>query len=294
MTALVTPFENGEVAWSTLDRLVERQVEEGIEWLVPCGTTGEAPTLAEAECERLLNAVQTQAKRRCRILAGTGTNCTRSTIERTRQAATAGADAALVVAPYYNRPTQEGLFRHFAAVAEAVDIPIVLYNVPPRTGVHIGNDVVVRLFDQFENIVAIKHATGSVDGVSDLHLRSGIAILSGDDPLTFSLMSLGAVGVISVVSNLVPRLVVSLTDAMLAGQPERAMQFRPVFEELALRLGRFGPNPLPIKAAMAHCGLLQEEFRLPLCPLDERSRRAIGAMLDRQEFLAVLEETTNV
>lgn len=294
MTALVTPFENGDIAWSTFDRLIERQIEDGIQWLVPCGTTGEAPTLLQDESHRLLKAIQTRANGRCRILAGTGTNCTRTTIERTRRAAAAGVDAALIVAPYYNRPTQEGLFRHFAAIADAVDIPIVLYNVPPRTGVHIGNDIVVRLFDQFQNIVAIKHATGSVDGVSDLHLRSNIAILSGDDALTFSLMSLGAVGVISVVSNLVPKLVRSLTDAMLAGQPEHAMQFRPVFEELALRLGRLGPNPLPIKAAMACCGLLEDEFRLPLCPLDERSRRAIETMLRKQEFLSVLEETTSV
>lgn len=290
MTALVTPFKCGSVDWACLDRLVDRQIECGIEWLVPCGTTGEAPTLSETERRRVAEAVISQADSRCRVLVGTGTNCTQRTIDQTRCAADAGADAALIVAPYYNRPTQEGLFLHFSAVAEAVDLPIVLYNVPPRTSVNIGNDVVVRLFEQFENVVAIKHATGSVDGVSDLRLRSGIAILSGDDALTFALMSLGGVGVISVISNLVPKLVKSLTDALLAGDQSLAAGVRSTFESLAIKLGRFGPNPLPIKTAMAACDLLVEEFRLPLCPLGERSRVAIVEVLHQHGLLPVASE----
>ncbi|MBI4718231.1 MAG: 4-hydroxy-tetrahydrodipicolinate synthase [Planctomycetes bacterium] len=253
MTALVTPFHDGDIDWPRVDMLVDRQIEGGTDWLVPCGTTGEAPTLTADEHHQLLEAVLTRAAGRRPVMAGTGTNSTAETVRRTRLAQEAGADAALVVAPYYNRPTEEGLYRHFASVADAVDLPIVLYNVPIRTGVNIPTDVVVRLRRTYPHVVGLKHATGSVDGVTDLMARCDIAILSGDDPLTWPLMSLGA-------------------------------GHRRVYE-LAIGLDRFGPNPLPIKSAMALAGLLNEEFRLPLCGLGEDARQGIERLLVRMELL---------
>ncbi len=281
MTALVTPFSRKEVDWDRLDGLVDRQIEGGTDWLVPCGTTGESPTLTPQEHEKVLAAVIARSKGRCPVLAGTGSNCTSETVRRTRQAAAAGADAALIVAPYYNRPTAEGLFRHYAEVASSVDIPIVLYNVPLRTGVNITNDVVVRLREAFPQIVAIKHATGSVAGVTELLTRCDITVLSGDDALTYPLMALGATGVISVISNLVPRRVKSLVEAVLAGDGAEAIRCHRKLCDLAEGLGRYGPNPVPIKTAMAMCGWIEEEFRLPLCPVGADARAGIERVLLR-------------
>lgn len=285
MTALVTPFHDGDIDWPRVDMLVDRQIEGGTDWLVPCGTTGEAPTLTADEHHQLLEAVLTRAAGRRPVMAGTGTNSTAETVRRTRLAQEAGADAALVVAPYYNRPTEEGLYRHFASVADAVDLPIVLYNVPIRTGVNIPTDVVVRLRRTYPHVVGLKHATGSVDGVTDLMARCDIAILSGDDPLTWPLMSLGAVGVISVVSNLAPRWVKALVDTAAGNDLAAARRWHRRVYELAIGLGRFGPNPLPIKSAMALAGLLNEEFRLPLCGLGEDARQGIERLLVRMELL---------
>lgn len=285
MTALVTPFCNGEVHWTRLDTLVERQIAGGTDWLVPCGTTGESPTLTREEHRRVLEAVIARAAGRCPVMAGTGTNSTTETVRRTREAAAAGANAALIVTPYYNRPTPEGLFRHFAKVAESTDLPIVLYNVPIRTGVNIPNDVVVRLRKAFAHVVAIKHATGSVDGVTGLLGECDIAVLSGDDALTWPLMCLGAVGVISVVANLCPSLVESLVAAALEGNHAAGSQYHRKVHDLAEGIGRFGPNPLPIKTAMAIAGLIEEEFRLPLCPLDSQAREGVECVLRRHEIL---------
>ena len=207
MTALVTPFREGEVDWACLDALVDRQIEGGTDWLVACGTTAETPTLTRSERAKIIDVVIARAGDHCRVMVGTGSNSTAVTVGQTREAAAAGASAVLVVAPYYNRPTAEGLFRHFAKVAESVDLPIVLYNVPKRTGVSISNDVVARLRRAFPHIAALKHATGSVDGVTELLELCDIAVLSGDDALTWPLMSIGAVGVISVISNLAPSLI---------------------------------------------------------------------------------------
>ncbi len=285
MTALVTPFTDGEVDWAGLDRLVDRQIEGGTDWLVPCGTTGESPTLSQDERRRVVESVIARSAGRCPVMAGTGTNATAATVQRTKEAAALGADAALVVAPYYNRPTPEGLYRHFAAVAGSVELPIVLYNVPVRTGVNIPNDVVVRLRDSFPNVAAIKHATGSVDGVTDLLARCNIRVLSGDDAITWPLMCLGAVGVISVVANLCPSLMKDLVTAALEGDHKTASQYHRKVYDLADRLGRFGPNPLPIKTALAVAGWIQEEFRLPLCPLDTEARSGIEAILRQHEVL---------
>ena len=190
----------------------------------------------------------------------------------------------MIVAPYYNRPTAEGLFRHFATVAEAVDLPIVLYNVPARTGVNIPNDVAVRLRGAFPHIVAIKHATGSVDGVTELLEQCDLAVLSGDDALTWPLMSIGAVGVISVISNFSPSLIKSQVSAALEGNYPAASEYHRKVYDLAVSLGRFGPNPVPIKTAMAISGLLEEEFRLPLCPVDAEAREGIRRVLRRHEL----------
>ena len=284
MTALVTPFRDGQIDGEALDGLVERQIDGGIDWLVPCGTTGESPTLTDAEHQRVLEAVLTKTAGSCRVMAGTGTNCTAETVRRTRHAKKAGANAALVVAPYYNRPSPEGLYRHFAETAGSCDLPIVLYNVPARTGVQIGNDDVVRLREAFPNIVAIKHATGSVDGVTELLSRCDIAVLSGDDPLTWPLMAMGAVGVVSVISNLLPALVKSLVSAALQGNSAAALRLHRRVHEVAVELGRYGPNPVPIKTALAIAGLIREEFRLPLCPVDAEARAAIERAVRQQEI----------
>ena len=285
MTALVTPFSTGQVDWARLDALVDAQIEGGTDWIVPCGTTGESATLSHEEHDRVLDAVIARVDGRCSILAGTGSNSTTEAIRLTRHAQSAGTDAAMLVAPYYNRPPDEGLFRHFAAVAESVDLPIVLYNVPARTGISISNDVVVRLRKAYPRIVAIKHATGSVDGVTSLLARSDIAVLSGDDALTYPLLALGAVGVISVVSNLVPRWTKSLVDAWTNGKPDDALSWHQRIADLADGLAAYGPNPIPIKTAMAIRGLLDEEFRLPLCPVSREARSGIEELLRRRELL---------
>jgi len=285
MTALVTPFRDGEVDVACLSRLVERQIAGGTDWLVPLGTTGETPALSEAEREQVLEGVLCTVNKRRPVMAGTGTNCTKSTIEHSRRAAAMGADALLVVVPYYNRPTQEGMYRHFAAVAEAVDLPIVLYNVPARTGATLSNETIARLRSGFANVVAIKDATGNVDALSDLLLRCDIRVLSGDDTLTWPMMALGAVGVISVISNLRPSWMKALVTAALAGDAATALANHRRVYDLATGIGRFGPNPIPVKTAMAIVGLIAEEFRLPLCPLDAEARSGIEKVLRRHEMI---------
>lgn len=290
MTALVTPFRDGEVDWAALEMLLTRQLQGGTDWLVPCGTTGETPTLDDRERARILEAALHAARghadvRQVGVMAGTGCNCTKSTVEMTRKAKAAGADAALIVTPYYNRPTQEGLFRHFATVAETVELPIVLYNVPVRTGVNLSNDTVVRLRERFPHIVGLKDASGSVDGVTDLVQRSDITVLCGDDVLTWPMMSLGARGVISVLSNLIPQLMKSLVTAAAEGDISAANSYHQRVYALANGLGRLGPNPIPIKTAMAVAGLSAEEFRLPLCALDADGRRTVERLMRRHEML---------
>jgi len=285
MTALVTPFQNGEVDWVRLGNLVEHQVSGGIDWLVPCGTTGESPTLLQNERDQILESVVTRANGRCSILAGTGSNNTADTIEKSIRAVSHGADAVMLVTPYYNRPPQEGLYQHFASVAEKIDLPIVLYNVPARTGATISNDVIIRLRKQYPHIVAIKDATGDISRTTELIQQSDIMVLSGDDSLAWPMMAVGAVGVISVISNLCPSLVKSLVAAAQKGLMDEAMQLHRKVHDLAESLGCLGPNPLPIKTAMAMVDLVLEEFRLPLCPLDVDAHAQIERVLRRHELL---------
>ena len=285
MTALVTPFHDGAVDWACLDRLVDRQIEGGTDWLVALGTTGETPTLTAEEREKLVDRVVGRASGKCRVMVGTGSNNTSDAICRTRWASSHGADAVLVVTPSYNKPTQEGMFRHFASVAESVQVPIVLYNVPARTGVHLDNATVVRLRTSFAQIVAIKDATGSVDHLTELQRRCDIKVLCGDDVLTWPSIALGAVGVISVLANLCPSLMKSLVIAGLDGKMEEARTLHNKVDDLAGGIGRFGPNPIPIKTAMAIAGLLKEAFRLPLCRLDANARLEVDRVMRRHELL---------
>ncbi len=279
-TALVTPFRDGQIDWPTVDRLIDRQLDAGIDGIVPCGSTGESAALTGAEHQRLVEAVIRRVDGRCKVIAGTGSSSTAHAIDLTQRAASAGADGALVVTPYYNRPTQEGLFRHYAAVADSTSIPIILYNVPARCAVDLQNETILRLADRCENIVAVKDASGGVGRVSELAAHPRLTVLCGDDSLTLPMMSLGAVGVISVISNLVPAWMKSLVDAV-PSDPLAARNWHARACGLADDIGRWGPNPLPIKTAMALQGLLAEEFRLPLCPMGDEQRRHIQASLSQ-------------
>ena len=289
MTALVTPFREGEVDFERLAANVRVQAEAGIVGVVPCGTTGESPTLSHAEHRRVIEATVEAAAAagvaaggsRVKVIAGTGSNSTREAMELTRHAADAGADGALMVNPYYNKPTQEGMVRHFTAVADAVDLPILLYNIPGRCGVALTPATIVRLA-QHPNIVGVKEATGSLDIASEVAARCDperFAIISGDDSLTLPLMSVGGRGVISVLSNLMPERVVALTAAALRDDWREARRLHLELFPLCRGLLTLATNPIPIKAALAATGRDTGELRLPLVELEEGERGALERML---------------
>jgi 4-hydroxy-tetrahydrodipicolinate synthase len=280
MVALVTPFKDGEVDWKTLDALVDFQIDAGTDVIVPCGTTGESPTVTHQENDEIVAAVVKRAKGRAAVMAGTGSNSTLEALEMTRHARENGADGALLVAPYYNKPTQEGLFRHFSMLAEKVDFPQVLYNIPGRCSVEVSSDTIVRLREKHKNIVAVKHATGSMDGASELLGRCDIDIISGDDSMTLPLMAVGGVGVISVLANIVPKDVKAMTDAALAGDWPTAQKWHHRMFALAKGLLTLEVNPIPIKTAMAIKGMITDEFRLPLCSMQPANRDKLAAALD--------------
>jgi 4-hydroxy-tetrahydrodipicolinate synthase len=266
MVALVTPLADGRVDYAAIERLVDWHVEQGTDGLVPVGTTGESPTVDVAEHEKIIATVVKRAAKRIPVIAGAGGNATAEAIELTRFSKAAGADATLQVAPYYNKPTQEGLYRHFAAIAEAVDLPMVLYNIPARCIVSMAPDTVARLA-KLPQVVAIKEATGSMDQTSEILARCDLTVLSGDDSLTLPLMALGAKGVISVVANLVPKDVKRLTSAMLAGDLAAARAAHQKLFPLC-RAMFVETNPIPIKTAMKWAGLMEsDEKRLPLTDL---------------------------
>ena len=279
MVALVTPFRDGQVDAEALDRLVDEQIEAGTDVLVPCGTTGESPTLSHDEHDQVIEAVVRHAPGRCRVMAGTGSNSTAEAIRLTRHAHEVGADAVLLVAPYYNKPTQQGLFEHFSAIARAVPIPQIPYNIPGRCGVEISVDTLVRLRQGHDNIVVVKHATGSTDGASELLGRCELALLSGDDSMTLPLMAIGGCGVISVLANLVPGDVKALVDAAAAGNLAEARRLHHKTFRLAKDLLSLATNPIPIKTALAMTGRMAEEFRLPLCPMDAPAKERLRAAL---------------
>jgi 4-hydroxy-tetrahydrodipicolinate synthase len=274
MVALVTPFKNGKVDFAALERLVEWHIEQGTDGLVPVGTTGESPTVDVEEHEKIIATVVRRAAGRTAVIAGAGANATVEAIELTRFSKGVGADATLQVAPYYNKPTQEGLYRHFATIAEAVDLPMVLYNIPPRCVVSLSPETVARLA-LLPQVVAIKEATGSMDQTSEILARSSITVLSGDDSLTLPLMALGAKGVISVVANVVPKDVKRLTDAMLAGNLAAALQAHRKLFPLC-RAMFVETNPIPVKTAMKWMGLLEsDEKRLPLTDLSPAAAESL-------------------
>src|SRR5216110_2498908 len=267
-TALVTPFRDNAIDVSAFEKLIETQIAAGITGIVAVGTTGESPTLSHEEREEAIRLAITTANKRCQVLAGTGSNATQHAVADTKMAEKLGADGALLVAPYYNKPSQEGLFQHFKAIADATSLPILVYNIPGRCGVDIGPDTVVRLATECRNIVSIKEASGSVERVSDLRARlpEAFTILSGDDSLTLPFLSVGAVGVVSVASNLFPAEVVALVQAFRSGDTKRALDMHlkmlPIFKDLFIE-----PNPAPVKAALSWRGAMSAECRLPLCEM---------------------------
>jgi 4-hydroxy-tetrahydrodipicolinate synthase len=277
--ALVTPFRGEGVDRTALVSLLERLLEAGVDGIVPCGTTGESPTLSAAEHREVVELTVSIVAGRARVIAGAGSNCTAETVELTRHAAEAGADGALLIAPYYNKPTQEGLYKHFARVAEHVELPIVLYNAPGRCGVEIAVPTIVRLRRAWPHIVAVKHATGSMDGASMLLAESDIQVLSGDDSMTLPLVAVGAVGVISVIANLLPREMVELVRAARGGDLDHARELHRRLFPLAHGLLALETNPVPIKTALSMVGWCGGELRLPLCPMSEAHREQLQELL---------------
>jgi 4-hydroxy-tetrahydrodipicolinate synthase len=280
-TALITPFRSGDIDEIALRRLVDFQIEHGISGLVPCGTTGESVTLTETEHNRVIEIVVDQSAGRVPVIAGTGSNNTAATIERTRQSQAAGADAALIVVPYYNKPTQEGMIRHYSAIAEATSLPIVLYNVPGRTGVNLLPESFAQL-SAIPNIVAIKEAGGNLDQVSEIltSVSEDFGILSGDDSLTLPIMSVGGHGVISVVSNIAPAPVAQLVNACLRGDFHCARDIHHRIFDLC-RAMFIENNPTAVKTAAAMLGLCSDEVRLPLISMGEANRRRLAEALSR-------------
>ncbi len=277
--ALVTPFKNGEIDWDDLGKLVDWHVSEGTDGLVPCGTTGESPTLDHDEHERVVAFVCERARGKLKIMAGTGSNSTREAIRMTKAAKKAGAHGTLQVGPYYNKPSQEGYFRHFGAVAEACDLPQVIYNIPGRTGSEIAAETIARLAEAYPTIVAVKEATGRLDMASQVAALTDLTILSGDDSLTLPMMSVGARGVVSVVGNIVPRDMMALVKAFLAGKVEEAQTWHRKLFPLCRDMLGVSSNPIPLKAAMKLLGRGTGELRLPMFPLDAAGEARVHATL---------------
>ncbi len=279
-TALVTPFRDGAIDVPAFEKLIESQVAAGITGIVAIGTTGETPTLSHHEREQVIRLAVEVANGRCQVFAGTGSYSTSDALAATQAAEKMGVDGALVVAPYYNKPSQEGLFRHYQAIARATSLRIMLYNIPGRCGIDINAATVERLAASCSNIVSIKEASGSVDRVSELRARlpEAFTILSGDDGLTLPFMAVGAVGVVSVASNLIPAEVCALVSAMENGDTRKAEQMHrrllPLLKDLFIE-----PNPVPVKTALSWRGLMSSEVRLPLCEMTAANAEKLRATL---------------
>ena len=284
-TALITPFKSGEVDVEALEGLVEFQIRQGIDGLVPCGTTGETPALSEEEDRLVIETVVRVANGRVPVVAGTGSNSTGMAIKYTKMAEKAGADGSLQVAPYYNKPTQEGLVRHFAAIAESTSLPLILYNIPGRTSVTISAQTMARLAE-IPGIVGVKDSTLSMNMISDIKHLCGeeFDILSGDDPMTLPLIALGGTGVISVASNVAPAAVSDMVEALISGDWYRGRelhyQLLPLFRALFLEV-----NPIPVKAAASLLGLCSDEMRLPLVPMSGENLRKLREVVENTTHL---------
>ncbi len=278
--AMVTPFRNGKVDEAKLRELVEFHIAHGTDGLIPCGTTGESPGLTHDEHRRIVEVVIEAARGRIRVVPGTGSNSTAEAIGLTKHAERAGAAGALVVNPYYNKPTQEGLYRHFRAVAESVAIPILVYNIQSRTAVNVETDTLARLVRDVASVAGVKEASGSLDQMSQVIAACGpdFSVLSGDDNITLPLLAIGGSGVVSVIANIVPRETADLVHAALDGDWKRARDLHYRLFPLA-RAAFLETNPIPIKEAMAMAGMLEPEFRLPMCRMSDANREKLRAIL---------------
>jgi 4-hydroxy-tetrahydrodipicolinate synthase len=285
-TAIVTPFRGGQLDEAALERLIKLQIKGGVDGIVPAGTTGESPTINNEEHIKIIALSVKFAAGKIKVLAGTGGNATSEAIYLTQEAEKAGADGSLQVAPYYNKPTQEGLFQHFKAIAKATKLPIVLYSIPGRCGIEIAVETVKRLAADCKNIVGIKESGGSCDRVSQLRAAIGLnfRILSGDDSLTLPFMSVGANGVVSVASNVIPKEVSQMVNAFARGDAKKAMalhaRYYPLFKDLFIE-----SNPTPVKAALAMMKIIEEEYRLPLVPMNPKNWDVLRTTLKRCDVL---------
>jgi len=282
MTALITPFKNGKIDEETYAKLIKRQIDNGIDWVVPVGTTGESATLTHNEHKRCIEiAVEVCKGTNTKVLAGAGSNSTHESIDLAKFAQNKGADAILSVTPYYNKPTQRGLYEHYKAIANAIDIPIVLYNVPGRTGCNIETQTAIKLFNEIDNIVAIKEATGNIQNVVALCSKSNISVISGDDAINYPIMATGGKGCISVTSNLLPSRIAKLIHSAIQGDFDTS---RAINEELydINKVLFIESNPIPIKYAMFEAGLLPSlEYRLPLCEPSEENKAKIKEVIKK-------------
>ena len=277
-TALVTPFtKEGKVDYGKLGELLEIQIAGGVDGVVPVGTTGESPTLDAEEHMKVIEETVKRAAGRCKVMAGTGANCAEEAVALTKHAAEVGADCTLQVTPYYNKPTQEGLYRHFSMVADTCKLPVVLYNVPGRTGTPIAAETIARLAKN-TNVLAVKEAGGSVERVSEILSLCDIAVMCGDDSLTVPMMSVGAKGVISVASNIIPAELKKMTDACAAGDFASALLLHRKYYKLFKTLF-IESNPIPVKAAMAILGQIEEVYRLPLCEMAQGNRDKLESVM---------------
>ncbi|MDD4956574.1 MAG: 4-hydroxy-tetrahydrodipicolinate synthase [Candidatus Omnitrophica bacterium] len=281
--ALVTPFKDGKVDEDTFRRLIEFQIENGTDGIVPCGCTGEAATLTTTEQKRLMDITVETVNKRVPVVAGTGSNSTSEAMDLTCYAKKAGCDGALIITPYYNKPTPEGQFRHYSMIAAKAAIPIMLYNVPSRTGISLSPATVARL-SKVDNIVAIKEAAGSVQQVADILSLCDITVMSGDDGMTLPFMSIGAKGVVSVVANVVPSMVHYLCAHFAAGKLEESRKLH--YSMIELCKGLFmETNPIPVKTALAMMGMVQEEWRMPLCGMEKDNKDKLRKILSKYELV---------
>ncbi|MGN0869443.1 MAG: 4-hydroxy-tetrahydrodipicolinate synthase [Akkermansia sp.] len=282
-TAIITPFRNGEVDYEAFRALIEAQIAAGVDGIVPVGTTGESPTLSHKEHMDVIAAAIRTAAGRIQVIAGTGSNSTAEAIAMTQEAERLGADGTLQVCPYYNKPSQEGVYRHFKAVADSCSLPVLLYSIPGRSGIEIAVDTVARLAADCPNVVAIKEAGGSVERVNQLvqALPESFSVLSGDDGLTVPFISCGAVGLVSVTSNVAPVAMRELVDAALSGDGHQALALQKKYYPLMKGLMSLDTNPVPIKEALALRGDTAREMRLPLAPLSDDKLAKLSALMQR-------------
>ncbi len=272
MVAIVTPFKNGKVDEKILRKLIDFQLKNGTSGIVPCGTTGESATLSFQEHDRVIQVTIEQVRKRILVIAGTGSNSTQEAVMLTMHAAKSGADASLQVSPYYNRPTQKGLYEHFKAVAESVNIPIILYNIASRTGVNIEPETIAKLVRNCKNIAGVKEASGNLDQMSRIKqlCPENFALISGDDSLTLPVLSIGGIGVISVVANIAPRDVADLVSSFEKGNFKKAQEIHYKLSPL-IKLMFIETNPIPVKTAMGLLGMCKPDLRLPMCAMSEEN-----------------------